>query len=472
MQSNQRKLSRKARYREEQRAKWAQRLSRSGYGEDKEESAASHDELHSAAPARSEKGWRGLCRSINLRWVLLALILAAGNQLTGINAVIYYAPRIFVDAGFESRALVLTIAVVGVWNLVSVLISMPLIRHFPRRTLMLVATGIMTLGVALMAVSSAFFAAHRAIPSILAILLFVFGFELGPGPLFFVLAAEAFPSPILHAGLSLSNQMAWLFNVAVSFLFPLMNVALGTAGTFGVFVLINIAVLLAYTAALPRHVEHTRITAPSASPIMSSPADTVTPPLHKQSPPHAGANGTAGGVGGVLSPVVERDVELALSPQPHNPPPLELTVTLRERHPSAATEAETGMNATANKGAEWHREPRTQTMPPRAVADGLLDVEQQQKEQQRQEQAQMDISKMRLALQDPYHARYVFVPLSQPQASPQHQLNSHPHSAISYSPAQLRDDESLSSRQPSLSLPPMHDSDKQAGHLSPVSEQP
>jgi adenosine/AMP kinase len=131
---------------------------------------------------------------------------------------------------------------------------------------MLVAAVIMTVGMLLMSVTSLWFASSRAVPSIVAILLVVFGFELGPGPLFFVLAAEAFPANILHAGLSLSNQLAWACNIAITFLFPLMTTQLGTGGTFGVFLLINIATLIAYAAALPHHVEHAVITA-SPSPV-------------------------------------------------------------------------------------------------------------------------------------------------------------------------------------------------------------
>lgn len=131
---------------------------------------------------------------------------------------------------------------------------------------MLVAAVIMTVGMLLMSATSLWFASSRAVPSIVAILLVVFGFELGPGPLFFVLAAEAFPANILHAGLSLSNQLAWACNIAITFLFPLMTTQLGTGGTFGVFLLINIATLIAYAAALPHHVEHAVITA-SPSPV-------------------------------------------------------------------------------------------------------------------------------------------------------------------------------------------------------------
>lgn len=245
------------------------------------------------------KGWSGLMHWSNLEWLTLAVLLSAGNQLTGINAVIFYAPSIFISAGFEKLALVLTIAVVGTWNLLSVLLTMPLIHRFPRRTLMLVASAVMTAGFAVLAFATYFTPASRAVPSIVGILLVVLGFELGPGPLFFVMArsaeemnrgrtedpcskarlltrlrllccvsvnSEAFPPAILHAGLSLSNLLAWCFNILISFLFPLMSAELGSAATFGIFLLVNILTFLAFISRLPRHAEHAVITAPSASP--------------------------------------------------------------------------------------------------------------------------------------------------------------------------------------------------------------
>lgn len=63
-------------------------------------------------PAAASKGWRGLLHTSSIRWLALAVLLAAGNQLTGVNAIIYYAPKIFSAAGYESLSLVLTIAVV------------------------------------------------------------------------------------------------------------------------------------------------------------------------------------------------------------------------------------------------------------------------------------------------------------------------------------------------------------------------
>jgi hypothetical protein len=127
---------------------------------------------------------------------------------------------------------------VGTWNVVATLLSIPLLKLLERRAMLTIAHSIMALGLALIAMSFAFFPEDRAVPSIFAIVLFILGFEIGPGPLFFVIASDAFPHTILHAGLSLTNQLAWLCNILITFLFPLLSTAIGSAGTFGIFLLI------------------------------------------------------------------------------------------------------------------------------------------------------------------------------------------------------------------------------------------
>jgi hypothetical protein len=93
---------------EQKRTLWSRRMSR---GADQTQVSTPSIKTSTHQPI-VRKGWSGLLHLTNIRWLSLALLLAAANQLTGINAIIFYAPRIFEDAGFASMALVLTIAVV------------------------------------------------------------------------------------------------------------------------------------------------------------------------------------------------------------------------------------------------------------------------------------------------------------------------------------------------------------------------
>ena len=134
-----------------------------------------------------------------------------------------------------SNPLVLTIAVVGVWNLLSVFISFALVDRLGRRTLMLSALALMAAGTGLMALAYAAFPDHKAPAAITALLLFIGAFECGPGPLFFLMAVETFPEELRDPALSLTQASAWVFSIMITFGFPVLNDAIGSAGTFLIF---------------------------------------------------------------------------------------------------------------------------------------------------------------------------------------------------------------------------------------------
>jgi len=187
-----------------------------------------------SVPVEAKAGMRELFKSENLKYVAIALILSSSQQLTGINAIIFYAPGIFKDANM-ANPLVLTLAVVGTWNLVSVFISFALVDRLGRRVLMLSALAIMGLGAGLMALAYEVWPEHKGPPAILALLLFVGAFECGPGPLFFVMAVESFPARLRDSAMSLAQSSCWVFSILITFGFPVLNEGLGSAATFLIF---------------------------------------------------------------------------------------------------------------------------------------------------------------------------------------------------------------------------------------------
>lgn len=68
--------------------------------------------------------------------------------------------------------------------------------------------------------------------AIIGMLLFILGFESGPGPLFFVMASQDFPSDLVDQGTSVANILMWSFNILIAFFFPLITDFLGGAVTF------------------------------------------------------------------------------------------------------------------------------------------------------------------------------------------------------------------------------------------------
>eukprot|EP00736_Rhodelphis_marinus_P006394 Rmarinus@m.2787 len=148
------------------------------------------------------------------------------------------------DAGEEDNKLIITMFIVGLWNFLSVFASLPFVDKVGRKPLMVLALWLMLLGHVLMAVM--FLAVDEddrigmAIP---AICIFIFGFEIGPGPLFYVLASEMFPEDIREAALAYSNAWLWCFNLLVSLLFPVSADAFGGAAAFSFFAIMTAAAI-------------------------------------------------------------------------------------------------------------------------------------------------------------------------------------------------------------------------------------
>ena len=154
------------------------------------------------------------------------------QQLTGINAIMFYGPTIIANMGFHN-SLIITFLVVGVWNLLSVFVSFVLVDRLGRRVLMLSSLVLMFCATTVMGIL--FHLPHAtyidtATPQLIMIMLFILAFESGPGPLFFVILNEVFPKTIRNEAISLANMLQSGMNIALSMSFPILIVALGDEG--------------------------------------------------------------------------------------------------------------------------------------------------------------------------------------------------------------------------------------------------
>jgi SP family galactose:H+ symporter-like MFS transporter len=172
-----------------------------------------------------------------------ALVVGMGlfllQQLSGINAVIYYAPEIFIQAGFnQGETERLATVGVGAVNFLTTILAMYLIDRIGRRRLLVagfLGTGITMLAIALAVVYS------TLIPSwvvIAALLLYIAAFAISVGPLPFVLMSEIFPLRARAEGMSMASISNWGFNFMVVFTFPVMLAGPGLAFTFTIFAII------------------------------------------------------------------------------------------------------------------------------------------------------------------------------------------------------------------------------------------
>jgi len=172
--------------------------------------------------ALEESSFRELFRPAFRRPLLVAVVLAVFQQITGINAILYYAPRIFEGAGFERMSAIGQSTIVGLVNMLFTVVAIALADKVGRRPLLLVATAGM--GVSLVLLGAAFrFPLLPASALLFIILLYIAFFASAMGPLVWVVMAEIFPIKVRGAAMGLATLILWLADFAVTLTFPVIS---------------------------------------------------------------------------------------------------------------------------------------------------------------------------------------------------------------------------------------------------------
>jgi MFS transporter, SP family, arabinose:H+ symporter len=177
------------------------------------ESLADEIASHSAGPESAAGFWSKRLRTP----ILLAFFIAFFNQMSGINAVLYFAPRIFEKTGVGEQAALLESVGIGVTNLVFTFVGLWLIDRLGRKTLLTIGSFgyIASLGVC----AWAFFAEHYAIVPV-AIFAFIAAHAVGQGAVIWVFISEIFPTRYRAAGQSLGSFTHWIFAALLTMIFP------------------------------------------------------------------------------------------------------------------------------------------------------------------------------------------------------------------------------------------------------------
>jgi MFS transporter, SP family, arabinose:H+ symporter len=150
--------------------------------------------------------------------VLLAITIAAFNQLSGINAILYYLNDIFGAAGFSKLTGNIQAVIVGVTNLVFTMIAMNFIDRFGRRFLLLV--GSVGTALALGVIALIFHSGQHAQWLLWMLILFIASFAFSQGAVVWVYISEIFPNNVRASGQSLGSLTHWVLNAAITLLFP------------------------------------------------------------------------------------------------------------------------------------------------------------------------------------------------------------------------------------------------------------
>jgi MFS family permease len=159
--------------------------------------------------------------------IFLAVSIAMFNQLSGINAILYYLNDIFTKAGFTKVSGDLQSVAVGATNLVFTIVAMTMIDRLGRKKLLLI--GSVGTAVALAGVAAIFFAGTHQELLVWCLVVFIAFFAFSQGAVIWVYLSEVFPTRVRAKGQSLGSLTHWIMAALLSFLFPLLAATSGGA---------------------------------------------------------------------------------------------------------------------------------------------------------------------------------------------------------------------------------------------------
>jgi sugar porter (SP) family MFS transporter len=175
--------------------------------------------------------------------VILAVLFAFFNQVSGINAIIYYAPRIFEMAGLGAHSSLLSTVGIGLINFIFTLIGINIIDKVGRRILMIV--GSFGLIISLFLVAFTFYSGQfsgYAIP--IYMMIFIAFFAFSQGAVIWVFISEIFPNQVRAKGQTLGSSTHWVMAAIIAFCFPYLAESLGGAVTFSFFSIMMVCQLV------------------------------------------------------------------------------------------------------------------------------------------------------------------------------------------------------------------------------------
>ncbi len=154
--------------------------------------------------------------------VMLAILIAFFNQFSGINAIMYYAPRIFEIAGLDRASALFQSVAIGLTNLLFTMLAMTIIDRVGRKKLLLIGSvgTVVSLGL----VSTAFFGEEPAGGTVVLIGLlgFIAFFAASQGAVIWVYIAEIFPNRTRAKGQTLGSSTHWILAAVISWVFPIV----------------------------------------------------------------------------------------------------------------------------------------------------------------------------------------------------------------------------------------------------------
>ena len=177
------------------------------------------------------------------RYILkLAFLIAFFNQFSGINAFLYYAPRIFEEGGLGESTALLSSVGIGLINLIFTLIGINLIDRLGRKTLMYIGSVGYIISLSLIAASFLLSWEGLALPIFLFV--FIASHAIGQGAVIWVFISEIYPNHLRSAGQSFGTSTHWVLAAIIPSLVPVLFASIGAGVVFAIFAFMMVLQLL------------------------------------------------------------------------------------------------------------------------------------------------------------------------------------------------------------------------------------
>ena len=152
--------------------------------------------------------------------IIISILLAAFQQLIGINVVLYYAPEIFQNTGTKIDISLLQTILVGAVNLIFTIIAIFTVDKLGRKPLLIL--GGLVMFISMVVIGFAFYGERMSILALIFILIYIAGFAMSWGPVMWVVLSEIFPNSIRGA-MSIATATVWITDLIISWSFPVLD---------------------------------------------------------------------------------------------------------------------------------------------------------------------------------------------------------------------------------------------------------
>lgn len=189
-----------------------------------------------------QRGWHLFQENHNFRRsVWLGVLLQVMQQFTGMNVVMYYAPRIFREMGYDTAAQMWFTALVGLTNVLATFIAIALIDRWGRKPILYTGFAVMAVGLGVVGamMRNGIHDHGVQIFTVVMLLIFIVGFAMSAGPLIWTLCSEIQPLKGRDFGIACSTFTNWACNMVVGFTFLSLLNGIGNAHTFWLYAALN-----------------------------------------------------------------------------------------------------------------------------------------------------------------------------------------------------------------------------------------